>query len=199
MSLYPSKIEDLIDALSKLPGVGKKSAQKMALNIVEMEDKNALRIANTIEVVKRDIRQCSNCFHFSENDVCDICSNAKRDISTVCVVDTPRDLIAIERTREYKGLYHVLHGAISPLNGVTPSDLRIKELVDRIEKGGIKEVILANSPTLEGESTAIYISNLLVGKVESVTRIAHGVPIGGDLEFADEITLLKSIEGRKKY
>ncbi len=199
MSLYPQKIENLIDALSKLSGVGKKSAQKIALNIVDMDESSAIKIAKSIEVVKRDIRECASCFHFSENEICDICSNEKRDKHTICVVDTPRDLIAIERTREYKGLYHVLHGTISPLNGVTPSDLTIKELVDRVEKGDVKEVILANSPTLEGESTAIYISNLLLGKVEAVTRIAHGVPIGGDLEFADEITLLKSIEGRKKY
>ncbi len=199
MSLYPKKIEDLIDSLSKLPGVGKKSAQKMALNIVEMEESSALNIARSIETVKKDIMKCASCFHYSEEEYCDICKSQKRDKSIICVVDTPRDLIAIERTREYKGLYHVLHGTISPLNGVSPSDLTIKDLVNRVENESIKEVILATSPTLEGESTAIYISNLLIGKVESVTRIAHGVPIGGDLEFADEITLLKSIEGRQKY
>ncbi len=199
MSLYPKKIEELIDSLSKLPGIGKKSAQKMALNIVEMEEASALCIAKSIEVVKKDIMKCSSCFHYSEEELCDICKSPKRDRSTICVVDTPRDLIAIERTREYKGLYHVLHGSISPLNGVSPSDLTIKELVDRVQNGEVQEVILATSPTLEGESTAIYISNLLVGKVHNVTRIAHGVPIGGDLEFADEVTLLKSLEGRQQY
>ncbi len=199
MSIYPEKLQNLINSLSKLPGIGNKSAQRIALNIVDMECSDAKHISDAIVDVKENISYCINCFNLTDEDICKICSDAKRDENVICVIDTVRDLIAIERTREYKGCYHVLHGVISPLNGISPSDIKIKELIKRVEDGDVKEVILANSPTLEGESTAIYISNMLKSKLNNVTRIAHGVPIGGDLEFADEITLLKSIEGRKKY
>lgn len=165
--------------------------------MIDMRKEEAMEIAKAIVEMKNKLGLCKRCHHLSEHALCNICQSDRRDTSLLCVVDTPRDLLAIERTREYKGLYHVLHGRISPLEGIRPKDLFIEDLVERLEAEPIEEVILANSPTLEGESTAIYLSKLLEGKVPRITRIAHGVPIGGDLEFADEMTLFKAIEGRK--
>ncbi|NLY72565.1 MAG: recombination protein RecR [Tissierellia bacterium] len=194
---YPKSLERLIEELAKLPGVGRKTATKMAFNLIDMRKEEAVEIARAIVDMKNKLGLCKRCHHLSEEALCSICQSDKRDTSLICVVDTPRDLLAIERAREYRGLYHVLHGRISPLEGVRPKDLFIEDLLERLENEKIEEIILANSPTLEGESTAIYLSKLLDGKVDKITRIAHGVPIGGDLEFADEVTLLKAMEGRK--
>lgn len=194
---YPKSLTKLIEEFARLPGVGKKSASKMAFSLIDMRKDEAMELAKAIVEMKNKLGLCKRCHHLSEEALCTICQNQRRDGSIICVVDTPRDLLAIERAREYRGLYHVLHGRISPLEGVRPKDLFIDDLLKRLEKEGVKEVILANSPTLEGESTAIYLSKLLEGKVGLITRIAHGVPIGGDLEFADEVTLLKAMEGRK--
>lgn len=195
---YPKSLTKLIEELARLPGVGRKTATKMAFSFIDMRKDEATDIARAIVDMKNKLGLCKRCHHLSEETLCSICQSDRRDSSLICVVDTPRDLLAIERAREYRGLYHVLHGRISPLEGIRPKDLFIDDLVERLEKEEIKEVILANSPTLEGESTAIYLAKLLEDKVASVTRIAHGVPIGGDLEFADEVTLLKAMEGRKE-
>ena len=194
---YPESLTRLIEEFARLPGVGRKSATKMAFSMVDMRKDEVMEIAKAIVDMKNKLGLCKRCHHLSEHAFCSICQSEKRDLRLLCVVDTPRDLLAIERTREFKGIYHVLHGRISPLEGIRPKDLFIDDLVERLENEPIEEVILANSPTLEGESTAVYLSKLLGGKVEKVTRIAHGVPIGGDLEFADEMTLLKAMEGRK--
>lgn len=194
---YPKSLTKLIEEFARLPGVGKKSASKMAFSLIDMRKEEAVELAKAIVEMKNKLGLCKKCHHLSEESLCGICQSARRDQSIICVVDTPRDLLAIERSREYRGLYHVLHGRISPLEGVRPRDLFIDDLLVRLEKEEVKEIILANSPTLEGESTAIYLSKLLEGKVETISRIAHGVPIGGDLEFADEVTLLKAMEGRK--
>lgn len=199
MQYYPESLIHLIEELAGIQGVGQKSAQKIAYSLLEMPNEEAEAIAKAIVSMKRKVHYCKQCHHLTEEELCNICKDPKRDASKVIVVDTPRDLVAIEKTREYRGLYHVLHGRISPLDGVRPSDLTIDSLVKRIQEGTIEEVILANSPTLEGESTAVYLSRLLEGQVKKITRIAHGVPIGGDLEFADEMTLLKALEGRHNY
>lgn len=194
---YPESLTRLIEEFARLPGVGRKSATKMAFSLIDMRKDEAMEIAKAIVEMKNKLGLCKRCHHLSEHALCSICQSDKRNTKLLCVVDTPRDLLAIERTREYRGLYHVLHGRISPLEGIRPKDLYIDDLVKRLEEEPIEEVILANSPTLEGESTAVYLSKLLEGKVPKISRIAHGVPIGGDLEFADEMTLLKAMEGRK--
>lgn len=198
MKAYPDPLIDLIEELASFSGVGRRSATKMAFDILDMEDYRAVSIAKAIVNAKKNISRCKRCHHISEKELCSICSDIKRDQGILTVVDGPRDLIAIERTSEYKGLYHVLHGRISPLEGVRPKDLMIESLIERVQNEDIKEIILANSPTLEGESTALYIARLLEGYNIRVTRIAHGVPIGGELEFADSVTLLKAIQGRKE-
>ncbi len=199
MQDLPLSLQHLIEQLARLPGIGSKTAQKMAYNLVEMSEREAVDIARAIVEMKKKLHLCSQCHYLTEEELCKFCSNARRNPKIICVVDTPRDLLAIERTREYRGLYHVLHGRISPLDGVRPQDLFIDSLVKRVEEGEVEEIILANSPTLEGEATAVYLSKLLQGKGPRITRIAHGVPVGGDLEFSDEITLLKAIEGRHTY
>ena len=199
MDYYPESVIDLINEIAKLPGIGYKSAIKITYNLIEMNESEVKKLARAMVEMKKKVHYCKQCHHLTEEDLCSICSNKKRDQSIICVVDTPRDLIAIEKTREYHGLYHVLHGRISPLDGVRPQDLTIASLEKRLETGQVQELILANSPTLEGESTAVYLSKTMHGKVAKITRIAHGVPIGGDLEFADEITLLKAMEGRHDY
>lgn len=198
MSVYPESIENLINKLMMLPGIGRKNAQKMALNIIELKKEESLELSFAINDATEKIKRCKKCHNLSEQDLCHICKNVKRDPLIIIVVDSVRDLIAIERTREFRGLYHVLHGVLSPLNGIGPKDLTIDSLLNRVKKENIKEVILATSPTLEGETTAIYISKLLKSDDLKITRIAHGVPIGGDIEFSDEVTLLKAIEGRKE-
>ncbi|MDO5707365.1 MAG: recombination mediator RecR [Andreesenia angusta] len=197
MSYLAGTIIDLIDELSKLPGIGRKSAQRLAFHIVNSDLDTVNRLANSIIKAKRDTKYCSICCNFTNSDPCNICSNVKRDRDLICVVADSKDLMAIERTKEYNGLYHVLHGNISPMDGIGPEEIRIKELLDRIQKNpDTSEVIVATSATIEGEATAMYISKLLKPLGVKVTRLASGIPVGGDLEYADEITLSKAIEGR---
>ena len=196
--LYSESLSKLIDMFKKMPGVGHKSAVRLAFNIIEMSNEEADEIIETIKNAKSKITYCSVCQNLTEGDVCEICSNEKRDKSTICVMETPKDVIALEKTREYYGMYHVLHGAISPMDGVGPEDLKIKELILRVGEGDIKEIILANNPSIEGEATAMYLSKLLKPLGVKVTRIAFGLPVGGDLEYADEVTITKALEGRRE-
>lgn len=187
----------LIDELSKLPGVGQKTAQRLAYHILRATAADAESLAAAVRSVKTDLRYCSTCFNIAEDDPCEVCASDERDGRVVCVVEEPLDVLAIERTGDYRGLYHVLHGAISPVNGVRPDDLRIKELVARVRSGGIDELILATNPNLEGEATAMYIGQSLAGAPTRVTRLAQGLPMGGDLEYADEVTVSRALEGRR--
>ena len=198
MSFYAAPIAKLIDELSKLPGVGNKTAQRLAFHILNMPSEDVEKLSSSIVNAKRNIRYCKVCCNITDSDVCDICANVKRDSSTICVVEDPKDVVAMEKTREFKGLYHVLNGAISPMEGVGPEEIRIKELLQRVADNEIKEIILATNPNIEGEATAMYISRLLKPIGIKVTRIAHGVPVGGDLEYADEVTLMKALEGRRE-
>jgi recombination protein RecR len=198
MSFYAAPIAKLIDELSKLPGVGSKTAQRLAFYILNMPEEEVLQLSGAITNAKKNIRYCRICCNITDSDVCGICSNAKRDNSVICVVEDPKDVVAMEKMREYKGLYHVLNGAISPMEGIGPEEIRIKELLKRVGENDIKEVILATNPNIEGEATAMYISRLLKPVGIKVTRIAHGIPVGGDLEYADEVTLMKALEGRRE-
>lgn len=194
--LYTSSFSKLIDVFRKMPGIGHKSAVRMAYYILSLSDSEVDGVITAISDAKEKIRYCSVCQNMTESDPCEICSNTKRNHSVICVVEQPKDVIALEKTREYYGVYHVLHGAISPMDGITPDDLKIKELLSRVAQGGVDEVIMANSPSIEGEATAMYISKLIRPFGVKVTRIAYGLPVGGDLEYADQITLVKAIEGR---
>ena len=198
MSFYAAPIAKLIDELSKLPGVGNKTAQRLAFYILNMSSEDVEQLSNSITNAKRNIKNCKICYNITDSDICNICSNAKRDSSMICVVEDPKDVVAMEKTREYKGLYHVLNGAISPMEGRGPEEIRIKELLKRVADNEITEIILATNPNIEGEATAMYISRLLKPVGIKVTRIAHGVPVGGDLEYADEVTLMKALEGRRE-
>ncbi len=189
----------LIDELSKLPGVGPKTAQRLAYYILRSPIADADALATAVRSVKTDLRYCSTCFNIAETDPCAVCAADDRDHAVVCVVEEPLDVLAIERTGDFRGLYHVLHGAISPVNGVRPDDLRIGELVARVGGGDISELILATNPNLEGEATAMYIAQLLGGSSVHVTRLARGLPMGGDLEYADEITVSRALEGRRAF
>lgn len=195
---FIAPVSKLIDEFSKLPGIGRKTAQRLAFHVLSLREDQALSLANAIVDAKRKTKFCSVCFNITDVDPCIFCSNEKRDQSIICVVESSKDVIAIERTREYKGLYHVLHGAISPMDGIGPDDIRLKELISRLSDHAIKEIIVATNPTIEGEATAMYISRIISPLGIDVTRIAHGIPIGGDLEYADEVTLSKSLEGRRK-
>lgn len=188
----------LAEQFAKLPGIGMKTAQRLAYFVMGMSDEDAQAFADAIINAHSTVKECSICCNLTDSGVCPICSDDMRDPSTICVVETPKDITAFERTNEYKGVYHVLHGLISPLDGVTPEQIRIKELLDRIRKGGVKEVIMATNPTVEGEATAMYISKLLKPLGIKVTRLAFGLPIGGTLEFADEVTLFKALENRSE-
>lgn len=196
--MYPEPLARLIEELSKMPTVGPKTAQRLAFYILRMPPEDAARLSQAILDAKAQIRYCSNCFHITDVDPCAICRNPMRTRSIICVVEDPRDVLAMERTREYKGLYHVLHGAISPLDGVGPDDLKITELLNRVHGGEVGEVIVATNPRVEGEATAIYLAKILKPLGIKVTRIAHGLPVGGDLEYADEVTLAKALEGRRE-
>jgi recombination protein RecR len=187
----------LIDELSKLPGVGPKTAQRLAYHILRTPMPDAEALAAAIRSVKTDLRYCGVCFNIAENDPCVICSSDERDAKIVCVVEEPLDVLAIERTGQFKGRYHVLHGAISPVNGVRPDDLKIAQLVQRVKQGGIEELILATNPNLEGEATSMYVAQLLAGSGARLTRLARGLPMGGDLEYADEVTVSRALEGRR--
>lgn len=196
--MYSETINKLINEFEKLPGIGHKSAVRLAFYILESPVDVAQNMANTLIDAKNKIKFCSVCYNITENDPCDICSNKKRDGSVICVVENVKDVVAMEKTHEYKGMYHVLHGSISPMNNITAGDIKIKELLERLKDDEIKEVILATNPTIEGEATAMYISRLIKPLGISVTRIAHGIPVGGDLEYTDEITLIKALEGRRE-
>ncbi|MCM8900640.1 recombination mediator RecR [Caldicoprobacter algeriensis] len=198
MDYYIEPIARLISELSKLPGIGNKTAQRLAFYIINMPDEQVGQLASAIAEVKNKIRYCSVCQNITDVNPCRICSNPQRDPSLICVVEDPRDVIAMEKTRDFRGLYHVLHGVISPMNGIGPDDIKIKELIARVSDDTVKEVILATNPDVEGEATAVYISKLLKPIGIKVTRIAHGLPVGGDLEYADEVTLSKALEGRRE-
>ena len=195
---FPKPIAKLIDEFSRLPGIGTKSAQRLAFYVMNNDESYAIRLSEAILEAKRKIRYCSICFNITEDDPCSICCDAKRDRKTICVVESPKDIIAMEKTREYKGFYHVLHGAISPLDGIGPEDIKLKELILRLQNSDVEELILATNPNIEGEATSMYISKLVSPSGILVTRLAHGIPVGGDIEYADEVTLTKALEGRRK-
>lgn len=196
--MYKGVVENLINELTRLPGVGKKTAQRLAFFIMAMPKEEAFLIADAIKELKEKARFCRQCFSITEDEVCHICKDPKRDHGRICVVEEPSNLIVIERTGVYKGLYHVLLGSLSPIDGITPESLKINELIERVRKNNISEVIIATNPNTRGEATAQHISELLKPMGVKVTRIAYGLPIGGDIEFADEVTLSKAIEGRRE-
>ncbi|MCI5891936.1 MAG: recombination mediator RecR [Clostridiales bacterium] len=196
MEQYAAPLQNLIEEFNKLPGIGYKTAQRLAFHVLNLPAEKSERLAQAILSAKKNIRYCSVCQNLSASEVCNICSNSGRDHSIICVMESPRDVMQMERTNEFKGVYHVLHGAISPMDNVSPDDIKIKELVARVSGGDIKEVIMATNPNLEGETTAMYISKLIKPFGVKVTRIAHGVPVGGELEFADEVTLGKALNWR---
>ena len=196
MSFFPSVLDELIERFASLPGIGIKSAQRLAFHILSMPEGEAEGFADTIIKAKTTIHCCSVCQNLTDKDVCSVCSDPRRDHSTVCVVADPKDVAAIERTREYDGSFHVLHGVISPMNNIGPDDIKLNELVDRVVSGKVKEIIMATNPDTEGETTAKYIARLLKPFDVRVTRLAYGIPVGGNLEFADDATLSRAIEGR---
>lgn len=196
MSFYAAPIEKLMEEFSKLPGVGNKTAQRLAFHVLNISKEDAYQLANSIIEAKEKIKQCSICQNITDVDPCNICRDPKRDEEVICVVQESRDIVAIEKTREFKGKYHVLHGAISPMEGIGPNDICIKELLERLQKEQVKEIILATNPSIEGEATAMYIAKLIKPLGIKVTRLAHGIPIGGDLEYTDEVTISKALEGR---
>ena len=189
-------LEELIDKFASLPGIGRKSAQRIAFYLLGKSEQEIKSFADVMIKAKADIHYCSVCQTFTDGDECNICSNPSRDHTTVCVVENPKDVMALERANEYSGTYHVLHGLMSPIDSITPDQLKIKELVGRVAKGDIKEVIMATNPTVEGDTTALYVSKLLTPFGVKVTRLAYGIPVGGSLEYSDEVTLLKAFEGR---
>ena len=192
-------IENLIRQLTKLPGIGPKTAQRLAYKILFMPEESVRQMAEALIEVKETIVECPVCFNLTDVTPCSICSDEARSDEILCVVEEPKDVLSIERSGKFRGRYHVLHGSISPMENVGPEDLRIKELVRRVEEGNFKEVILATNPSVEGEATSMYIARLLKDKVERITRLAHGLPIGGELEYADELTLGYALEGRKEF
>jgi recombination protein RecR len=198
MDYYALPIANLIEQLSKLPGIGKKTAQRLAFYILEMDNVEAEKLAYSIKEAKEKIHYCKVCCNLTDEEICSICSDSKRDRSIICVVEGAKDVVAMEKTREYKGLYHVLHGVISPMENVGPNDIRIKELLDRLKDGDVEEIIIATNPTVEGEATALYIAKLLKPLGLKITRIAYGIPVGGDLEYYDEVTLSKAMENRRE-
>lgn len=198
MEQYAVPIANLIEQLSKLPGIGRKTAQRLAFYILEMENLEAEKLSESIMDAKEKIKMCSICCNLTDVDPCRLCRDDSRDRSTICVVEGAKDIIAMERSREYKGEYHVLHGVISPMDNIGPSDIRIRELLTRLSSGEVKEVILATNPTVEGEATALYLAKLIKPLDIKVTRIAHGIPVGGDLEYFDEVTLAKAMDNRRE-
>lgn len=196
MSYYSPSIEKLIESFEKLPSIGNKTAVRLAFYILNASSEETESFIKSIQDAKKNLKFCSKCYNISDTDPCEICSNAKRDQSKICVVEDVKDVVAIEKIHEYKGLYHVLHGSISPMDGIGPDDIKIKELLARLMDGKVKEVILATNPKVEGEATAMYISKLVKPMGIKATRLAHGIPVGGDLEYTDEFTLGKALEGR---
>ena len=199
MNYFPSDLEKLVDKFASLPGIGRKTAQRLAFYILSLPDQQAEDFADAIKVAKANVRCCAVCLNLTDGDICPICSNPRRDPSVICVVADPKGVYAIERSHEYGGSYHVLHGVISPMNNVGPDDVRIKELVARVSKGGVDEVIMATNPDTEGETTARYISRLISPFQVKVTRLAYGVPVGSSIEFTDDATLIRALEGRMEY
>ncbi len=196
MSYYSPSIEKLIESFEKLPSIGSKTAARLAFYILNASEEETNEFIKSIQDAKANLKYCSQCYNITDTDPCPICSNSARDKSVICVVEDVKDVVAMERTHEFKGVYHVLHGSISPMNGVGPDDIKIKELLSRLMNGKVKEIILATNPRVEGEATAMYISKLVKPLGVKVTRIAHGIPVGGDLEYTDEVTLGKALEGR---
>lgn len=195
---YIPPIQKLIDEFSKLPSIGSKTAQRLAFHVLKGKESDANDLAEAIMTCKRNVRFCSICGNYTDRDPCVICSSDTRDPKSLCVVEEPKDIFAMERTKEFNGFYHVLHGAISPLEGIGPEDINIKGLLKRLQAGDVEEIIIATNPNIEGEATAMYISKLMKPLGILVTRLAHGVPVGGDIEYADEMTLTKALEGRRK-
>lgn len=195
---YPEPIARLINQLERLPGIGPRTAQRLAFYLLKRPKEDVLALARAIVEAKEKIGYCSVCYNLSDTDPCAICRDESRDSSLLCVVEDPRDVVAIEKTREYRGHYHVLHGVISPMEGIGPDDLKIKGLLQRLASGSFKEVILATNPDVEGEATAMYLARLLKPLGVKITRIAHGLPVGGELEFVDEVTLSRAVEGRRE-
>jgi recombination protein RecR len=198
MEQYTAPITKLIEEFAKLPGIGRKTAQRLAFYVIDMKGNEVVELAKAIVNAKKLTKHCKTCGNITEGDICSICGNFKRDISTICVVEDVRDIASMERTKEYRGVYHVLHGTISPLDGIGPDDINIKNLISRLSEE-VTEVILATNPTIEGEATAVYISRLIRPLGIKVTRIAHGIPVGGDIEYADELTLMRAMEGRREF
>ena len=197
MDIYGSKITNLIDELARLPGVGRKTAQRLAFHIIDMKTDEVQSLARALVDAREGVRYCERCCTLTDDVLCPICADPRRDQSAIMVVEDSRDMAAYERTRQYKGLYHILHGVISPLEGIGAGELKIRELLERLKDPAVKEVIIATNPTVEGEATAMYLSRLIQPLGVSVTRIANGVPVGGDLEYIDEVTLTRALEGRQ--
>lgn len=196
--MYEGIVQDLIDEFARLPGVGPKGATRIAFYLLNSDNSEVERFAQVLKEVKEKVRFCKECYNVAENELCRICADNRRDSSGICVVEEPKDVLAVERTREFRGRYHVLGGAISPIDGIGPDDLRIKELMTRLADGKVTEIILATDPNLEGEATATYLARLISPLGLKVTRLASGLPVGGDLEYADEITLGRAFEGRRQ-
>lgn len=194
---YTKSLQAVIDEFSKLPGIGPKSAQRIAFHLLRVDASQSQRLAEAITTAKASSRWCSECFNLAEEELCPICSTGDRDSSVICVVEEPKDVVAIERTREFKGLYHVLQGTLNPIEGIGPDQIRIKELLARLTKSSIEEVIICTNPNIEGEATSMYLARLISPSGIRVSRIASGLPVGGDLEYADELTLGRAIEGRR--
>ena len=198
MEFFPAPLENLVEQFARLPGIGRKSAQRLAFYVLGLPETEAQEFADAIVDAKKSVTCCPECQNFTAGGLCPICASPKRDPSVICVVADPRDVVAIERSREYNGRYHVLHGVLSPMNHVGPDDLQIKSLVDRVARGDIREVIMATNPDTEGETTAMYLARLLKPFGVKVTRLAYGIPVGGHLEFADDATLMRALEGRRE-
>lgn len=198
MQYYATPVARLIEEFEKMPGIGHKTAQRLAFYVLNLEGTSVDSLINAICDAKNKINRCKICQNLTDDEICDICKNTKRDATTICVVSSPKDVVAMEKTKEFYGIYHILHGVISPMEGIGPDDIKIKELLFRVSEQDIKEIIMATNPNIEGEATAMYIAKLLKPFGVKVTRIAHGLPVGGDLEYADEITLSKALEGRRE-
>ena len=196
--MYEGAVQDLIDELARLPGVGPKSAQRIAFHLLSADPADVSRLAKVLTTVKDSVRFCTVCGNVSEQDQCRVCRDPRRDLTVICVVEEPKDVVAVEKTREFRGRYHVLGGAISPIEGIGPDDLRVRELLVRLQDGTVTELILATDPNLEGEATATYLARLVRSMGLTVTRLASGLPVGGDLEYADEVTLGRAFEGRRR-
>ncbi|MET3683788.1 recombination protein RecR [Alkalibacillus flavidus] len=194
---YPEPITKLIDSFTKLPGIGPKTAARLAFFVLEMEEDDVLDFAKSLVNAKRELTHCTTCGHITDQDPCSICSDPSRDGSVICVVQDPKDVIAMEKMKDFQGKYHVLHGTISPMEGIGPEDINVSTLIERLKDEQVEELILATNPNVEGEATAMYISRLVKPSGIRLTRIAHGLPVGGDLEYADEVTLSKALEGRR--